>query len=307
MWKSVRRTTTSIALMTLCFCLVSVPRALALGDLPAVEGTEGVEIRLHPGIVLKDPSAVSSEAKRDALAPQARAAVVMDFATGKVLYEKDAHEKLPMASITKIMTMLLTMEAIDSGRLKYTDKIRTSEYASSMGGSQIFLEPGETMTVNDLLKGIAIASANDACVAIAEHLSGSESAFVEQMNERARQLGMDDTHFVNCNGLPAPNHYCSAHDIALMSRELLKHPDITRYTSVYSDYLRKDTDHPLWLVNTNKLVRFYDGVDGLKTGFTAEAKYCLSATAKRPDGFRVIAVVMGEPIAYKQKVVRNWI
>ncbi|MCL6548979.1 MAG: D-alanyl-D-alanine carboxypeptidase, partial [Alicyclobacillus sp.] len=242
----------------------------------------------------------SPEAPAADLAPNARSAVVMDFATGKVLYEKDAHERLPMASITKIMTLLLTMEAIDSGRLKLTDKVRTSEYAASMGGSQIFLEPGEVMTVEDLIKGIAVASANDACVAIAEHLEGSEEAFVRKMNERAKELGMDDTHFVNSNGLPAPNHYSSAHDIAIMSRELLKHEQITRWTSIYSDYLRKDSDHPLWLVNTNKLVRFYEGVDGLKTGYTAEAKYCLAATAKR-DGFRVIAVVMGEP----KPTVRN--
>jgi serine-type D-Ala-D-Ala carboxypeptidase (penicillin-binding protein 5/6) len=228
------------------------------------------------------------------LAREARSAVIMDALTGKVLYEKDGHERLPMASITKIMTMLLIMDAIDSGQLKYTDKVKASEYASSMGGSQIFLEPEETMTVEQMLKGIAIASANDACVAMAEHLEGTEEAFVARMNQKAQELDMEDTHFANCNGLPAKNHYSSAHDIAIMSRALLNYPDITRFTSVYSDYLRKDTSNPLWLVNTNKLVRFYDGVDGLKTGYTGEAKYCLSATAKK-DGFRVIAVVMGEP------------
>lgn len=156
------------------------------------------------------------------------------------------------------------------------------------------------MSVRDMLKGIAVASANDACVAMAEYLDGSEEAFVSRMNERAKQLGMTDTHFSNCNGLPAKNHYSSAHDIAVMSRALLAHPEITSFTSIYSDYLRKDSDRPLWLVNTNKLVRFYDGVDGLKTGYTQEAKYCLSATAKRGD-FRVIAVVMGEP----KPTVRN--
>ncbi len=230
----------------------------------------------------------------ESLAPHARSAVVMDAATGKVLYEKDGHEELPMASITKIMTLLLVMEAVDSGKLKLTDPIKTSEYAASMGGSQIFLQPGETMSAEDMIKGVAIASANDACVALAEHLSGSAEAFVQQMNRRAKELGMDDTHFVNCNGLPEPNHYSSAHDIAIMSRELLKHRQILKYTSVYSDYLRKGSEHPFWLVNTNKLVRFYQGVDGLKTGYTQEAKYCLSATAQK-DGFRVIAVVMGEP------------
>jgi D-alanyl-D-alanine carboxypeptidase (penicillin-binding protein 5/6) len=234
------------------------------------------------------------------LAEHARSAVVMDYATGKVLFEKDAHERLPMASITKIMTLLLIMEAVDGGKLKLNDPIKTSEYAASMGGSQIFLEPGEVMSADDMIKGIAVASANDACVAMAEHLYGSEKAFVRHMNERARELGMTDTHFVNCNGLPAANHYSSAHDIAIMSRELLKHQHITRWTSVYSDYLRKDSTRPLWLVNTNKLVRFYEGVDGLKTGYTSEAKYCLSATAKR-SGFRVISVVMGEPKA----TVRN--
>ncbi|MCF8563673.1 D-alanyl-D-alanine carboxypeptidase [Alicyclobacillus tolerans] len=254
----------------------------------------GVRMEVHPPYSLGSPYAVPSVNQDQALAKNARSAVLMDYATGKVLFEKDAHEKLPMASITKVMTLLLIMEAIDDGKIKMTDRVKTSDYAASMGGSQIFLEPGETMTVHDMLKGIAIASANDACVAMAEQLAGSEENFVARMNARAKQLGMDDTHFVNCNGLPAPNHYSSAHDIAIMSRELLNHEEVTKFTSVYSDYLRKDTDHPLWLVNTNKLVRFYDGVDGLKTGYTAEAKYCLSATAKK-DGFRVIAVVMGEP------------
>lgn len=234
------------------------------------------------------------------LAKQARSAVLMDATTGKVLYSKDPHEELPMASITKIMTMLLIFEAIDDGKLKWTDKVKASEHASSMGGSQIFLEAGESMTVRDMLKGIAVASANDACVAMAEHLDGSEEAFVARMNAKAKALGMTDTHFANCNGLPAKNHYSSATDIAIMSRALLAHSAVIHFTSIYSDYLRKDTDRPLWLVNTNKLVRFYDGVDGLKTGYTQEAKYCLSATAKR-EGFRVIAVVMGEP----KPTVRN--
>lgn len=256
-------------------------RAAAIDALPNVE----FHVRSN---------AVEQKDKSPRLAPQARSAVVMDAATGKVLFEKDAHEKLPLASVTKVMTMLLIMEALDNGKIHLTDKVKVSERAASMGGSQIFLEPGETMTVNDMLKGIAMASANDACVAMAEQLCGTEEEFVEEMNERAKELGMDDTHFLNCNGLPVEGHYSSAHDIAIMSRELLKHEEITRYTSVYSDYLRKDSEHPFWLVNTNKLVRFYPGLDGLKTGYTAEAKYCLSATAKR-DGFRVITVVMGEP------------
>jgi D-alanyl-D-alanine carboxypeptidase (penicillin-binding protein 5/6) len=163
-----------------------------------------------------------------------------------------------------------------------------------MGGSQIYLETGEQMSVDDLLKGVALASGNDASVALAEKISGSEEMFVQMMNKRAAELGMKNTHFVNSNGLPAENHYSTAHDIALMSRELLKHEAITHYTGKYQDYLRKHTDKPFWLVNTNKLVRFYPGVDGLKTGYTSEAKFCLSATAKK-ENFRVIAVVMGEP------------
>lgn len=228
------------------------------------------------------------------LAPNASSAVTMDVDTGTVIFEKNKDAKLPPASITKIMTMLLVMEALDQGKIKMTDKVRTSEYAASMGGSQIFLEPGEEMTVQDMLKGIAMASGNDASVAMAEKLAGSEQAFVQMMNDRAGQLGMKNTHFVNCNGLPADNHYSSANDIALMSRELLKHEEITQFTGTYQDYLRKDTPKPFWLVNTNKLVRFYSGADGLKTGYTSEAKFCLSATAKR-DNFRIITVVMGEP------------
>ncbi len=228
------------------------------------------------------------------LAPNAVSAVLIDRDTGTILYEKNGHKSLPPASITKVMTMLLIMEALDRGELKMTDKIRTSEYAASMGGSQIFLEPGEEMTVNDMLKGIALASGNDASVAMAEHLAGTEEAFVKKMNERAKQLGMDDTVFKNANGLPVAGHVSSAHDIALMSRELLKHEEITKYTGLYQDYLRKDSKKPFWLVNTNRLVRFYTGADGLKTGYTSEAKFCLTATAKRGN-MRAISVVMGEP------------
>lgn len=228
------------------------------------------------------------------LAENARSAVLIDADTGTIIYEKHSHEKLPPASITKIMTMLLTMEAIDAGRLKLSDKVTTSDRASSMGGSQIFLEAGEEMTVDDLLKGVAMASGNDASVALAEKIAGTEQEFVKLMNDRAQELGLKDTHFANCNGLPVANHYSSAHDIAIMSRELLKYEGITKYTGSYQDYLRKDSPKPFWLVNTNKLVRFYSGADGLKTGYTSEAKFCLAATAKR-DGMRLIAVVLGEP------------
>ncbi|TCP59562.1 D-alanyl-D-alanine carboxypeptidase (penicillin-binding protein 5/6) [Tumebacillus sp. BK434] len=228
------------------------------------------------------------------LAKQSVSAVLMDQATGTVLFEKNAHQKLPPASVTKVMTMLLIMEAVENGKVKWSDKIRTSENAASMGGSQIFLEPGEEMSLEEMFKGIAVASGNDAAVAVAEHLAGSEESFVQLMNERAEQLGSKNTHFSNVNGLPVENHYTSAYDIALMSRELLKHEGVTKFTGLYQDYLRKSSEKPFWLVNTNKLVRFYTGMDGLKTGFTAEAKYCLSATAKR-GGFRVIAVAMGAP------------
>ncbi|WP_136606260.1 D-alanyl-D-alanine carboxypeptidase family protein [Paenibacillus dokdonensis] len=228
------------------------------------------------------------------LAANAKSAILMDADTGTIIYEKNSHDKLPPASITKIMTMLLTMEAIDSGKLKLTDMVRTSEYAASMGGSQIFLEPGEEMSVNEMLKGIAMASGNDASVAMAEKLAGTEEAFVQMMNDKVQELGLTDTHFANCNGLPAENHYSSAHDIAVISRELLKHKEITKYTGSYQDYLRKDSQKPFWLVNTNKLVRFYTGADGLKTGYTSEAKFCLSATAVNGN-LRAVAVVLGEP------------
>lgn len=228
------------------------------------------------------------------LADEAKSAILIERDTGTVLYEKNAHEKLPPASMTKIMTMLLIMEAIDEGKLSYDEKVRASEYAASMGGSQIFLEPGEEMTVDELLRAIAIGSANDASVAMAERIAGSEKAFVEMMNEKAKQLGLKDTHFANATGLPAEDHYSSAHDMAAMARELLKYEDITKYTSKYEDYLRENTDKKFWLVNTNRLVKFYPGVDGLKTGYTGEAKYCLTATAER-NGMRVIAVVFGAP------------
>ncbi|MBM7094744.1 D-alanyl-D-alanine carboxypeptidase [Bacillus sp. H-16] len=226
------------------------------------------------------------------LADDASSAILIERDTGKIMFEKNSNEKLPPASMTKIMTMLLIMEAIDNGKITLDEKVRTSERAASMGGSQIFLEPGEEMTVDEMLKGIAIASGNDASVAMAEHLAGSEDEFVNMMNDKAKELGLKDTNFVNSNGLPVADHYTTAHDMAMMSRELLKYESITDYTSLYEDYLRADSDKKFWLVNTNKLVKFYPGVDGLKTGFTREAKYCLTATANKKD-MRVIAVVMG--------------
>lgn len=265
-------------------------KAIIAGFLVLLMGWSSVVVPAYA----EEQSKGSGGLNQGELAPSARSAILLDADTGTIIYEKNSHDKLPPASITKIMTMLLIMEAIDEGRLKLTDKVQASEYAASMGGSQIFLEPGEEMTVDEMLKGIAMASGNDASVAMAEKIAGSEEGFVKMMNEKAAELGMKDTHFVNCNGLPAENHYTSAHDIAVMSRELLKYEKITDYTGIYQDYLRKDSEKPFWLVNTNKLVRFYSGADGLKTGYTSEAKFCLSATAKR-DGLRTVAVVMGAP------------
>lgn len=226
------------------------------------------------------------------LAQDVSSAILMERDTGTILFEKNSREKLPPASMTKIMTMLLIMESIENGKITLDEKVRTSERAASMGGSQIFLEAGEEMTVEEMLKGIAIASGNDASVAMAEHLAGSEENFIMMMNDKAKELGLQDTNFMNSNGLPADNHYTTAYDLAIISKELLKYEHILTYTSVYEDYLRQDTDRKFWLVNTNKLVKFYPGVDGLKTGYTREAKYCLTATAKKND-MRVIAIVMG--------------
>ena len=224
----------------------------------------------------------------------AKSALLMDVATGTVLYEQNAHEALAPASVTKVMTMLLIMEALDAGRIGWEDPVTASEAAAAKGGSQIYLKVGETMSVSDMLKSIAVSSANDCACAMAEHISGSESAFVEAMNRRAEELGMKDTHFVNCTGLDddadAKNHLTSAYDIALMSRQLMKyHPDIKKFTTIWMDTVR---DGAFGLSNTNKLVRFYNGATGLKTGFTSQAGYCLSATAER-EGMELIAVVMG--------------
>ena len=223
-----------------------------------------------------------------------KSALLMDVSTGTILYEKNAHEALPPASVTKIMTMLLIMEAIASGKIGWDDLVTASESAAAKGGSQVYLKVGETMSVSDMVKSIAVSSANDCACAMAEHLAGSESAFVDMMNARAKELGMNDTNFVNCTGLDdgaeAANHKTSAYDIALMSRELLKkHPDIRKFTTIWMDTIRNGA---FGLSNTNKLIRFYSGATGLKTGFTSTAGYCLSASAER-DGMELIAVVMG--------------
>lgn len=235
--------------------------------------------------------------RADELTLDAPSALLMEKQTGMVLFAKDEHTPREPASVTKVMTLLLTMEAIDSGALSYDDTVTGSAHAASMGGSQIWLKEGEQMRVEDLIKAVCVVSGNDAAVALGEHLAGSEEAFVARMNERAKELGMNDTHFVNCTGLPAEGHVTSAWDIALMSRELiLHHPDIRRFTTIWMDTLRGGS---FQLSNTNKLIRFYDGATGLKTGSTDAAGFCISATAER-DGMELIAVIMKGQTADKR-------
>lgn len=257
------------AVLVICFCFIC--SALSAGAVQTAETSAPV----YPG----EPNALSC--------------ILMDAKTGAVLYEHNADAALPPASVTKVMTMLLIFEAIDDGRLNLTDVIRVSETAAEMGGSQIFLAPGEEMTVDDLLKGLIVSSANDAAVALAEAVCGSEEAFVIRMNERAAELGMKNTHFENTNGLDdtTENHVTSARDIAIMSRELIRHEKVFDYTTIWMDTIRNGT---FGLSNTNKLIRFYKGATGLKTGSTSKAKFCISATAER-EGLSLIAVIMGSP------------
>lgn len=243
-------------------------------------------ISLFSFIFIKNVNAVEMDIS-------AKSAILVDFNTGKVLYSKNENEPLAMASMTKVMSMLLIMEKIDDGSLKYDDIVEISTESSSMGGSQIFLNPGDKYKVIDLLKGVAMASANDAVVALAEKTYGSKEHFIETMNKKAESLGLKNTHFVNVHGLDEEGHYSSAYDMSIMARELLKHEKILDFTRVYEEYLTKPDGSQIWLVNTNKLVRFYDGVDGLKTGFTQNAGYCLTATGKK-NNLRLISVVMGE-------------
>ena len=241
-------------------------------------------------LILSILSTFAFAAEPTASAPQIKApsAILIERTTGTILFEKNSHEVLHPASVTKIMTMLLTMEAIESGVLTYDTVLTVSDHAASMGGSQVFLEPGEQMTLHEALKCIAVSSANDACVMVGEHIGGSEEGFVAKMNERAASLGMVDTHFVNCTGLDAEGHVTSAYDIALMSRALLSYNDIRQYTTIWTDTIRNGA---FGLSNTNKLVRFYNGATGLKTGFTSSAGYCVSASAVR-DEMELIAVIM---------------
>ena len=227
------------------------------------------------------------------LSVSSKSAILMDVGSGQILYEKNAHDKLPPASVTKVMTMLLICEALDSGKITLDDSVQISDNAASMGGSQIFLEAGEVQKVDTLLKGIAVASANDGCVAMAEYIGGSVESFVEMMNAKAKELNMKETNFVNTNGLPVDNHYTSAHDIAIMSRELLKHDVISKYLTTWMDQVVVGKKQiTVGLANTNKLIKHYQGATGVKTGFTQQAKYCLSASAKRGDT-HLVAVTLG--------------
>lgn len=230
----------------------------------------------------------------DSLDIKAKSAILIDYSTGEILYEKNANEKLPPASISKIMTLLLGMESLDNGKITLTDKVRVSRHAASMGGSQLWLEEGETQTVEDLFRAIVLRSANDASVALAEHIAGSEEIFVNLMNDRAKELGMNNTNFANATGLPHENHYMSAKDVAKISQELLKHKKIHDWLTIYMDEMivGKKKDKVAGLVNTNRLVKEYHGTTGIKTGSTSEAKYCLSASAKRGN-LHLIAVILG--------------
>lgn len=228
------------------------------------------------------------------LVENAKSAILIEASTGEVLYEKNADEALAPASMTKIMTLLLTMEAIEKGSLSLEDKVPVSENAASMGGSQVFLEAGAEYSLDEIIKAVCIASGNDAAVVLAEAVGGSLPHFVEMMNAKARDLGLTSTNFVNVYGLDADGHLSSARDMAKMARELIKHELILKYSSIYEEYLKKQDGSSLWMVNTNKLVRFYQGVDGLKTGYTGKAGYCLTATGEW-KGLRLISVVMGEP------------
>lgn len=234
---------------------------------------------------------VPSQAYGAVLETDAVSAILMDAESGQILFEKEIHKELPPASVTKLMTMLVAADAVQSGRVNLTDKVTASEGASSLGGSQIYLEPGETFSLEEMLISIAVGSANDACYAVAEHISGTHEAFVEDMNKKAKEIGANNTHFINAYGLPAEGHYTSAYDLALMGREALKYPLVRKLTSM-KEYDLRDGKFKLW--NTNKLLWWYEGADGFKTGWTNEAKYCLASTVER-EGLRLIAVVMGVP------------
>ena len=234
------------------------------------------------------------------LTPNAKSSILIEPETKTIIYEKNANEKVAMASLTKMMGLIIIFEKLDNGEIKYTDKVIASSNASGMGGSQIWLETGEEMSVDELLKGVIMASGNDAIVALAEYVAGDEETFVKMMNEKAKTLGLKNTNFVNVTGLDEEGHFSTAYDLSLIATELMTHTDIFKYTTVYEDYLRKNTDNKFWLVNTNKLIKTYKGADGLKTGMTDNAGYCMAVTAKR-DNMRLLSIVLGE----KEGKVRN--
>ena len=274
----------------LCVLLLTLCLLLMQGVLPAL-ATE--EAKLYPYAYAFEAfwyEEASPATSFESSLPR-KSCLLMEASTGRILYADNENARLPIASVTKVMATLLIMEALDGGRIALTDTVTVSERAASMGGSQVFLEPGEQMSVDDLLKSVIVVSANDATVALAEAICGSEEAFIAAMNQKAADLGLENTHFVNTNGLPAEGHYSSALDVAVTTRELLKHPTVLNYTNIWMDTIR---DGAFGLANTNKLVRFYKGANGMKTGFTSEAGYCLSGTALR-DGMQLIAVVLGSP------------
>lgn len=235
------------------------------------------------------------------LVPNGESSILIEANTGKVIFEKDKDKKLSIASMTKMVTQIIILEEIENNKIKWEDVVTASRNASGMGGSQIYLEEGEKMTVRDLMKGISVASANDATVAMAEYISGTEEKFVKRMNKKVQELGLVNTHFMNCTGLDEENHYSTAYDMVMIARDLvLNHKEIFNFSSIYEDYLRENTKNKFWLVNTNKLINFYEGADGLKTGHTDDAGYCLATTAKR-DNIRLIGVILGE----KNSKVRN--
>lgn len=228
------------------------------------------------------------------LIPNSVSGILIEAGSGKIIYEKEKDKKVSIASMTKMVAQIIILEEVEAGNIKWDDVVTVSKNASGMGGSQIYVEEGEKITVEDLMKGISVASGNDATVAMAEYISGSEDKFVKRMNKKVKELGLKNTHFVNSTGLDENDHYSSSYDMAMIARDLvINHPEIIRFSSIYEDYLREDTDNKFWLVNTNKLISQYDGADGLKTGHTDNAGYCLAATAKRDD-LRLIAIVLGE-------------
>lgn len=258
---------------------------------------------LLTSILLVFPSFVYAKDEENTnlnLTPNATSAILMEYSTGKIIYNKDANKISSVASLTKMMGLIIAMETIENKGLKYNDIITVSENAKGMGGTQLYLDTGEKISVDDLLKGIVMASANDAMVALAERIAGTEEEFVRLMNEKTKEIGLKNTHFKNCVGFDEEEHYSTAYDMAIIAKELLKHEEILKYSSVYESYIRENTDNKTWVVNTNKLVRFYEGADGLKTGWTEKAGSSLAATAKKGD-LRLIAVTLG----YEKSNIRN--